>query len=82
MSAASGRLHEHQCNSRITKVKRGNYYPLYPGDLVKLDYVIKFIGEIRRYAVSAIDYNNEFAFSHAYSSLSSARSMDFWYEVI
>ncbi|HET8991416.1 MAG TPA: integrase core domain-containing protein [Candidatus Saccharimonadales bacterium] len=68
---------EYKHKSRIKKDRRGDYYPGKPGDLVQLDCVIKFINGIRRYVISAIDYNSEFAFSLAYSSLSSARSKDF-----
>lgn len=77
LNAASGKLHEHHYKSRITKERRGDYYPSTPGDLIQLDCVIKFINGIRRYVISAIDYNSEFAFSMAYTSLSSARAKDF-----
>jgi putative transposase len=82
LQASTGKLHEHKYRSRITKERRGNYYPSLPGDLVQLDCVIKFINGIRRYVISAIDYQSEFAFSLAYSSLSSARAKDFLHKFI
>jgi putative transposase len=63
--------------ARIKKDRRGDYYPLVPGDLIQLDCVIKFINGIRRYVISAIDYRSQFAFSMGYSSLSSAKAKDF-----
>jgi transposase InsO family protein len=42
-----------------------------------MDCVIKFINGMRRYVISAIDYHSEFAFSLAYSGLSSAKAQDF-----
>lgn len=75
--ARTRRQMEHKRKSRIKKERRGDYYPSVPGDLVQLDCVIKFINGMRRYIISAIDYSSEFAFSMAYSSLSSARAKDF-----
>ena len=77
MDGRNGKLRLLKHKSRITKDRRGDYYPSLPGDLVQLDCVIKFITGIRRYVISAIDYNSEFAFSMAYASLSSARAKDF-----
>jgi len=59
------------------KDRRGSYHTERAGDLVQIDCVIKFVSGLRRYVISAIDYNSEFAFSMGYSSLSSARSKDF-----
>ena len=51
--------------------------PKEPGDLVQIDCVIKFINGIKRYIVSGIDYRTSFAYSFAYTHLSSAISTDF-----
>ncbi len=76
--ARTGRMYpNHMRHTTITKARRGDYYPSMPGDLVQIDCVVKFINGMRRYVVSAIDYRSEFAFSLAYSSLSSARAKDF-----
>ena len=77
LNGRSGKLHAFKRKTRLTKERRGDYYPSLPGDLVQLDCVIKFINGVRRYVISAIDYNSEFTFSMAYSSLSSARAKDF-----
>ena len=75
--AKTRQLVEAKRHSRLKKERRGDYYPSVPGDLVQLDCVTKFIGGLRRYVISAIDYNSEFAFSMGYSSLSSAKAKDF-----
>jgi transposase InsO family protein len=77
INGRSGKLHDLKRKTRITKERRGDYYPSLPGDLVQMDCVVKFINGIRRYVISAIDYNSEFAFSMAYASLSSAKAKDF-----
>ena len=77
VDARTGRLHARSSKPKLTKQRRGDYYPSLPGDLVQIDCVIKFINGLRRYVISAIDYNSEFAFSMAYSSLSSAKAKDF-----
>ena len=75
--AKTRQLVEAKRRSRLKKERRGDYYPSVPGDLVQLDCVTKFIGGVRRYVISAIDYNSQFAFSMGYSSLSSAKAKDF-----
>ena len=67
---------------KLKKDRRGSYHPERAGDLVQMDCVIKFIGGMRRYVISAIDYESEFAFSFAYASLSSARAKDFLHKFI
>jgi len=42
-----------------------------------VDCVIKIIAGLRRYVISAIDYQSEFAFSYGYASLSSRSATDF-----
>lgn len=75
--AKTRRLLETKRRSKLKKERRGNYYPVKPGDLVQLDCVIKFINGVRRYVISAIDYHSEFAFSLGYPNLSSAKAKDF-----
>lgn len=77
VNGRTGRLHESKRKSKLVKERRGSYHPEKAGDLVQMDCVIKFIGGMRRYVISAIDYESEFAFSMGYSSLSSARAKDF-----
>jgi len=77
VNGRTGRLHEINRKSRMVKERRGSYHPDKAGDLVQVDCVIKFINGLRRYVVSAIDYESEFAFSFGYTNLSSARAKDF-----
>lgn len=76
--ARTGRIAEHHnAKPRLKKQRRGSYKPQNPGDLVQIDCVIKFINGIRRYIVSGIDYKSSFAYSYAYTHLSSEVSTDF-----
>ena len=77
VNGRTGRLHEAKRRSNLSKDRRGSYHPEQAGDLVQIDCVIKFVNGLRRYIISAIDYESEFAFSMGYTSLSSARSKDF-----
>lgn len=65
MDGRSGRLHELSRKPRVVKERRGSYHPENAGDLVQVDCVIKFVSNLRRYVISAIDYDSEFAFSMA-----------------
>ena len=76
--AKTGRIAKHHnAKPRLKKQRRGNYRPQNPGDLVQIDCVVKFINGIRRYIVSGIDYKSSFAYSYAYTHLSSEVSTDF-----
>lgn len=76
--ARSGRIAKHHDNrSKLNKQRRKGYMPKEPGDLVQIDCVIKFINGLKRYIVSGIDYKSSFAYSYAYTHLSSEVSMDF-----
>lgn len=77
LDARTGRIHVNKYNPRLKKRRRGEYIPKEPGDLVQIDCVIKFYNGIRRYIVSGIDYKSSFAYSYAYTKLSSAISTDF-----
>jgi len=77
VNGRTGRLHEINRKSRMVKECRGSYHPDKAGNLVQVDCVIKFINGLRRYVISAIDYEAEFAFSFGYTNLSSARAKDF-----
>lgn len=78
LMARTGRLSERKKRHyKIKKARRGSYQPQAPGDLVQVDCVIKIIAGLRRYVISAIDYQSEFAFSYSYNSLSSTSATDF-----
>ena len=64
------------------KLRRAGYYPKNPGELLQIDCVIKVRNGIKRYIISAIDYVSSFAYSYAYTSLSSAITSDFMDKLI
>jgi transposase InsO family protein len=82
LNGRTGRMYLKRHQSNLAKERRGSYHPEQAGDLVQLDCVIKFVNGMRRYVISAIDYNSEFAFSMGYSSLSSARAQDFLHKFL
>jgi transposase InsO family protein len=72
----TGNLHErHQKRRKKLRIK--GYRPDKAGDLVQVDTVVKFIDGIKRYVITAIDVESDFAFALAYKSLSSASAKDF-----
>lgn len=78
LSAKTGKLLDRKKHrSRLKKARRGSFKPQQPGDLLQVDCVIKIIGGLRRYVISAIDYRSQFAFSYGYKTLSSASATDF-----
>jgi transposase InsO family protein len=78
MLAKTGRLVDKLSNKpRLKKQRRGSFYPKQPGELLQVDCVVKFIGNLRRYIISAVDYHGQFAFSYGYTRLSSASATDF-----
>jgi len=77
LNGRTGRMYPKRHRSNLVKERRGNYHPEKAGDLVQIDCVIKFVNGLRRYIISAIDYESEFAFSMGYQSLSSSRAKDF-----
>jgi putative transposase len=78
----TGRLHQRVNKPKLKKERRGDYHPEKAGDLIQMDCVIKFVNGMRRYVISAIDYESEFAFSMGYQSLSSAKAKDFLHRFI
>ena len=82
VNGRTGRVYDTKRQPRLKKERRGSYHPEIAGDLIQMDCVIKFVNGMRRYIISAIDYDSEFAFSMGYSSLSSARAKDFLHKFI
>jgi transposase len=78
INARTGRLHAKPAPKKQKKTRRGGYNPKKPGDLFQFDCVTIMRDGIRRYIVSAIDYKGAFAYSHAYKTLSSTNTADFW----
>ena len=62
---------------RKKKLRRKDYTPSVPGDLVQVDTVSVFSTGMRRYIFTAIDVSSRFAFAYAYKSNSSLNGKDF-----
>ena len=77
LSARTGRLIE---RSRIKrkKIRRKDYQPEQPGDLLQVDTIVKFIDGIKRYIITAIDLKSEFGFAYGYRNHSSQSTADFF----
>jgi len=59
------------------KLRRGNFSPRAPGDLVQMDSVYLFLNSIKMYIISAIDVESRFAFALAFDRLSSESAKEF-----
>lgn len=77
VSGATGRLIERRNKPKLKKQRRNGYQPKEPGDMFQIDTIIKFINGIRRYVITAVDYDGRFAFAYGYNSPSSANAADF-----
>jgi transposase InsO family protein len=76
MYARTGNITERIIKKR-KKLRRKDYNPEKSGDLIQVDTVVKFIDGIRRYIMTAIDIESDFAFAYGYKNLSSAVGRDF-----
>jgi len=59
------------------KLRRGNFFPQAPGDLIQMDSVYLFLNNIKMYIISAIDVRSRFAFALAFKKLSSESAKEF-----
>lgn len=59
------------------KLRRGDYMPQIPGDLLQIDTIVLFDFGIRRYLICAIDLVSRFAFAYCYKSATSNSAEDF-----
>lgn len=62
---------------RKKKLRRKDYVPHEPGDLVQMDTVSIFTAGLKRYVFTALDVRTRFAFAYAYKAGSSANATDF-----
>lgn len=76
-NALTGKVSAAPGVKRIKKLRRKNYVPINPGDLVQVDSVAVFAEGLKRYIVTAIDLRTRFAFACAYGNLSSLSAKDF-----
>ena len=58
-------------------MRRKDFLPQKPGDLIQMDTVSIFAAGIKRYIFTAIDLRSRFAFAYTYKSNSSANGSDF-----
>jgi len=74
----TGKVVIREFKSRKPKLRRKGYQPKYPGDLIQMDTIVKFIWGVKRYIITAIDLKSEFAFAQSYTNLSSKSTSDFF----
>ena len=77
LQGRTGNLTERKQYWRL-KVRRKDYRPEHPGDLVQVDTIVRFINGVKRYIVTAIDLKSEFAFAYGYKNHSSESAADFF----
>jgi len=77
INGLTGELREIKSRQAERKVRRRNYSPCQPGDLVEMDTVSVFAQGVRRYMFTALDVTTRFAFAYTYKSNSSANGRDF-----
>ena len=73
----SGTLLVKEAKPRRKKLRRKDFVPQLPGDLVQMDTVAVFTAGLRRYIFTAIDVRTRFAFAYTYRTNSSANGSDF-----
>jgi putative transposase len=59
------------------KLRRKDFYPQQPGDLVQMDTISVFTDGMKRYICTALDIRTRFAFAYTYKTHSSAHAGDF-----
>lgn len=75
--AKTGRHTEREAQKRKKLRLPKDFRPERAGDLVEIDAVILITDNMRRYILTAIDRESDFAFAYAYKTLSSASATDF-----
>lgn len=73
LNGKTGNLMERQPKSYRRKLRSRGH----EGGLVKADTVVRFTNGLKRYIVTAIDLESEFAFAYAYTSHASIHATDF-----
>ena len=77
VSGATGRVIARKEPVYKPKQRLKDFRPEHAGDLVEIDAVILIKDGVRRYILTAIDCESDFAFAYAYKTLSSATARDF-----
>jgi transposase InsO family protein len=81
LNGATGKLHV-RIIKKQKKLRRKDYKPQEPGDLVQIDTVEIRLNGVRRFIITAIDLTSRFSFAYAYKSLSSDSARDFLEKLI
>lgn len=63
--------------TKTNKLRRKDYIPDNPGDLVQIDCITYMVNRIRRYLICGVDLRSRFTYSYGYKSLSSSTAKDF-----
>ena len=77
INGRTGRLLVREPKRNRKKLRRKDYLPERPGDLVQMDTVAIFAAGIKRYIFTAIDISTRFTFAYTYKTNSSANGSDF-----
>ena len=77
LNGKTGRLLLRGVTQKKKKVRRKDYKPEHPGDLIQMDTVSIFTAGIKRYIFTAIDVRTRFAFASVYKSNFSVNGSDF-----
>lgn len=75
--ARSGTFKDTKPVPRYRKLRRKDYQPTNPGDLIQIDAITIFANGVRRYLMTAIDLPSRFGFAFSYKTLSSSTATDF-----
>lgn len=75
--ARTGVFRDARSVPRYQKLRRKDYQPDKPGDLVQIDAITLFVSGVRRYLITAIDLPSRFGFAYSYKTLSSWTATDF-----
>jgi putative transposase len=59
-------------------VKKKEFASAIPGDLIEIDTVVRFITNVRRYVITAVDVHSRYTFAWSYRRLNSADAKDFF----
>lgn len=54
------------------------FKPSCAGDLVQIDTIVRFINQVRRYVITAVDVQSKYTFAWGYQRLDSANAKDFF----
>lgn len=82
LNGATGKLHVRVIKKKQKKLRRKDYKPELPGNLIQIDTVEIRLNGVRRFIITAIDLTTRFTFAYAYKSLSSTSGRDFLQRLI